>query len=95
MKENYIKIKNLSVSEKLLNFVNEELLPGTKIKKELFWDGFDRYIHELAPKNRKLLEIREKLQKNIDDWHKDKKGQKININKYKEFLTNIGYFRMF
>ena len=93
MKENYIKIKNLSVSEKLLNFVNEELLPGTKIKKEFFWDGFDRYVHELAPKNNKLLEIREKLQKNIDDWHKDRKGQKINIKKYKEFLTKIGYLK--
>ena len=93
MKENYIKIKNLSVSEKLLNFVNEKLLPGTKIKKEFFWDGFDRYVHELAPKNNKLLEIREKLQKNIDDWHKDRKGQKINIKKYKEFLTKIGYLK--
>ena len=93
MKENYIKIKNLSVSEKLLNFVNEELLPGTKIKKEFFWDGFDRYVHELAPKNKKLLEIREKLQKNIDDWHKDRKGQKINIKKYKKFLTKIGYLK--
>ena len=93
MKEKYIKIKNLSVSEKLLNFVNEELLPGTKIKKEFFWDGFDRYVHELAPKNNKLLEIREKLQKNIDDWHKDRKGQKINIKKYKEFLTKIGYLK--
>ncbi len=93
MKENYIKIKNLSVSEKLLNFVNEELLPGTKIKKEFFWDGFDRYAHELAPKNNKLLGIREKLQKNIDDWHKDRKGQKINIKKYKEFLTKIGYLK--
>ena len=93
MKENYIKIKNLSVSEKLLNFVNGELLPGTKIKKEFFWDGFDRYVHELAPKNNKLLEIREKLQKNIDDWHKDRKGQKINIKKYKEFLTKIGYLK--
>ena len=93
MKEKYIKIKNLSVSEKLLNFVNEELLPGTKIKKEFFWDGFDRYVHELAPKNNKLLEIREKLQKNIDDWHKDRKGQKINIKKYKEFLKKIGYLK--
>ena len=93
MKERYIKIKNLSVSEKLLNFVNEELLPGTKIKKEFFWDGFDKYVHELTPKNKKLLEIREKLQKNIDDWHKDRKGQKINIKKYKEFLTKIGYLK--
>ncbi len=93
MKEKYIKIKNLSVSEKLLNFVNDELLPGTKIKKEFFWDGFDSYVHELAPKNKKLLEIREKLQKKIDDWHKDRKGQKINIKKYKEFLTKIGYLK--
>ena len=93
MKEKYIKIKNLSVSEKLLNFVNDKLLPGTKIKKEFFWDGFDRYVHELAPKNKKLLEIREKLQKNIDDWHKDRKGKKINIKKYKKFLTKIGYLK--
>ena len=71
MKEKYIKIKNLSISEKLLNFVNKELLPGTKIKKENFWNGFDKYVHELAPKNKELLEKREKLQKKIDDWHKD------------------------
>ena len=93
MKEKYIKIKNLSISEKLVNFVNDKLLPGTKIKKELFWNGFDKYIHELAPKNKKLLEIREKLQKKIDDWHKDKKGEKINIKKYKEFLKKIGYLK--
>ena len=83
----------MSVSEKLLNFVNDELLPETKIKKELFWNGFDKYVHELAPKNKKLLEIREKLQKKIDDWHKDKKGEKINIKKYKEFLKKIGYLK--
>ena len=26
-----------------------------------------------APKNKKLLETRDKLQKKIDDWHKEKK----------------------
>ena len=63
MKEQYIKIKNLSVSEKLLNFVNDELLPGTKIKKDNFWKGFDKYANELSLKNKILLEKREKLQK--------------------------------
>jgi len=72
MKEKYIKIKNLSISDKLLNFVNNELLPGTEIKKENFWGGFDKCVHELAPKNKALLEIREKLQTSIDSWHKDK-----------------------
>ena len=56
MKERYTKIKNLSVSEKLLGFINNELLPGTKIKKETFWSGFDKFVHELAPKNKKLLD---------------------------------------
>ena len=93
MKENYIKIKNLSISEKLLYFVNNELLPGTKIKKEIFWDKFDKSVHELAEKNKNLLEIREKLQKKIDDWHKNKKGEKINIKKYEEFLKKIGYLK--
>ena len=93
MKEKYVRIKNLSVSEVLLNFVNNELLPGTKIKKELFWHRFDKYVHKLTPKNKKLLEIRENLQKKIDDWHKDRKGEKINIKKYEEFLKKIGYLK--
>ena len=36
MKEKYIEINNLSISKKLLNFINKELLPGTKIKKKNF-----------------------------------------------------------
>ena len=93
MKERYIKIKNLSIAESLLNFVNKELLPGTKVKKENFWNGFDKCVHELAPQNKKILEIRERLQKKIDDWHKERRGEKINVNKYKEFLIKIGYLK--
>ena len=77
MKEQYKKIKNLSVSRKLFNFINRELLPGTKIKNEIFWSGFDKFVHELNPKNKQLLEVREKLQKQIDDWHKVKIKEKI------------------
>ena len=79
MKEKYKIINNLSVSESLLNFVNNELLTRTKIKKENFWKGFDKYVHELAHKNKELLEIREKLQKKIDDWHKDRRGEKFDV----------------
>ncbi len=93
MSEKYQKIESLSVSEKLLNFVNNELLPGTKIKQDVFWKGFSKYVHELAPKNKKLLEIREKLQKKIDDWHKETKGEYINKKKYTEFLEKIGYLK--
>jgi len=61
----------------LLDFVNIELLPGTGVTKENFWSGLDKYAHEIAPKNKKLLEFRENLQKKIDIWHRDKKGEKI------------------
>ena len=93
MKKKYIKIKNLSVSEKLLNFVNNELLTGTKISKENFWNGFDKYVHELSPKNKTLLETREKLQKAIDSWFKDRKGEKFDLKKYTQFLKKIGYLK--
>ena len=79
MKENYLKIKNLSISKNLANFINKEVLPGTKINKEKFWEGFDRCLHELAPKNIKLLQKRERLQKAIDAFHIDKKDNQLNI----------------
>ena len=91
MKEKYLKVKNLSVSEKLYNFINKELLPGTKINKQEFWSGFNKYAHELSLINKKLLEKRERLQKSIDRWHKDRKGDRFNLKKYTEFLKKIGY----
>ena len=93
MKEKYLKIKDLSVSEKLAKFINVKLLPGTKISKERFWNGFNKCVHELSPKNKNLLEKRESLQKTIDAWHKNKKNSKFNLKKYKTFLKKIGYLK--
>ena len=93
MAKKYIVLGQLSIAFKLLNFVNNELLPDTGVTKENFWSGLDKCAHELAPKNRKLLEFRENLQKKIDVWHRDKKGEKIDIKEYKNFLVNIGYLK--
>jgi len=92
-KEQFVKIKNLSVSKVLFDFINNELLKGTKIKKNKFWNGFNKTVHELEPKNKKLIETREKLQKSIDTWHLDRKGKKLNLTGYKEFLKKIGYLK--
>jgi len=93
MKKLYTKINNLSVSNKLLDFVNNELLKGTKISSEKFWQGFDKAVHELAPRNKELLNIREDLQKKIDNWHIQNKGNQINLAEYKKFLKEIGYLK--
>ena len=91
MSKNYIEVNNLKVSNDLLKFVNDELLKDTGIEPKDFWSGFDKTVHELAPKNKELLKFREDLQKKIDDWHIKNKGNEIEIEKYKKFLKEIGY----
>ncbi len=93
MKEKYLKIKNLSVSKDLANFINKELLPGTRVNKEKFWKAFDKCFHELAPKNKKLLQKRERLQKAIDAFHIDENDNQLTLKKYTKFLKKIGYLK--
>ena len=81
MAKKYISLGQLSIASELLDFVNIELLPGTGVTKENFWSGLDKYAHEIAPKNKKLLEFRENLQKKID------------IKEYSNFLVEIGYLK--
>ena len=50
-------------------------------------------VHELAPKNKNLLKIREDLQKRIDDWHIANRGNEINLEEYKKFLKEIDYLK--
>ena len=84
---NFETVHNLKISKDLLSFVNNDLLKDTNISPEKFWLGFDEAVHELAPKNKELLEIRENLQKKIDNWHVANKGAKIRITEYKKFLN--------
>ena len=93
MKKKYTKINNLSVSNDLLNFINNELLKDTTISPENFWKGFDKIVHELSPINRELIKTRDELQKKIDAWHIKNKGNEINIEEYKKFLKEIGYLK--
>ena len=93
MREQYIKIHNLSVTKDLADFVKNELLLDTNVSPDEFWKGFDKVVHELAPKNKKLLEIRETLQQEIDLWHKKNRDHEIDYNKYKNFLEEIGYLK--
>ena len=93
MSKNYQNVNNLKISDELLSFVNKELLKDLDISSEKFWEGFDNAVHDLAPKNKELIQIRENLQKKIDDWHIKNKGNKIEIEQYKKFLSEIGYLK--
>ena len=93
MTTKYISINNLKVSDKLLSFVNNELLKNLDISKDKFWIDFDKVVHDLTPINNDLIKKREDLQKKIDGWHSKNKDNQINIDEYKKFLKEIDYLK--
>ena len=86
---NYVKIGDLQVASELYDFINSEALPGSQVDQGSFWAGFEKIISDLTPKNKELLEVRDELQKKINNWHRENK--EFNFNRYKEFLEEIGY----
>ena len=88
---NKTKIGNLTISSTLLDFINQEVIPGTGITTDDFWKKFDSAVHELALINKVLIEKRENIQKQIDEWHLAYKGKPINKIEYIKFLKSINY----
>ena len=81
----------LKISTKLLDFINNEVLPGTNVDPDKFWNNFEKNIHELAPLNKNLIQRREEIQKEIDEWHKRNKDKEFNKKEYTDFLKSISY----
>ena len=86
-----VEISGLKVAKELYDFIESEALPGTDVASAQFWDGLGALINELGPKNRALLERREELQGQIDEWHKTRRGRPMDFQEYKKFLAEIGY----
>ena len=91
---NYVSIHGLRVASDLHSFINGEVLPGTGVEPAAFWQGFDAIVRDLAPKNAALLAERDRLQAELDTWHKANPGpiQGARAMKaYRQFLSKIGY----
>ncbi len=87
-------IHGLHVADTLYEFVNEKVLPGTGIEREAFWAGFGALVRDLAPRNAALLAERDRLQREIDAWHKANPGPVSGVRakaRYRVFLEKIGY----
>ena len=88
---NYIKQNNLKIDQILFEFINNEVIPGTDIKSDDFWNKFEKVVHELAPINKNLIEKREIIQKKIDEWHVKNKDKDFNKKEYTDFLKSTSY----
>jgi malate synthase len=85
-----VEAYGLQVASELYEFVNENAIPGSGVDKDVFWQKLSEIVHELAPKNKALLDKRDALQAKIDGWHQANKGVP-DMDAYKSFLGEIGY----
>ena len=90
-KSKFIIKKNLQVAKTLCDFLEMEALPGSGVDPNAFWEGFSNLVRTYGPINKKLLEKRAFLQKQISAWHQKQNGKKIDLFEYQSFLGNIGY----
>jgi malate synthase len=81
----------LDVATVLHEFIESRVLPGTGVASETFWKGFSDIVTDLAPKNLALLAERDRLQTELDVWHKANPGPIRNMPAYRQFLEKIGY----
>ncbi|MEA3395659.1 MAG: malate synthase G [Pseudomonadota bacterium] len=85
------KAQRLQVATNLYRFIEDKVLPGTGISSADFWKGFDALAHDLGPKNAALLAERDRLQLEMDAWHKANPGPIKNMKAYRAFLEKTGY----
>lgn len=81
----------LQVATSLFDFIERQVLPGTGVTSADFWKGFDAIAHDLGPKNAALLAERDRIQTEMDVWHRAHPGPIQDMPAYKAFLTKIGY----
>ncbi|KYH43919.1 malate synthase G [Branchiibius sp. NY16-3462-2] len=84
-----VNVDGLQIETVLYDFINNEALPGTGIEPDAFWSGAAKVITDLAPRNRELLAIRDTLQQQIDEYHRQ--NPDLDAADYQDFLTRIGY----
>ena len=89
--EKRVTIGSLSIDPALEALVREEIMPGLGLDAEDFWNSFSHILNDLTPRNRELLEKRDRIQQQIDDWHLNKQGQPHDPQAYQEFLRSINY----
>lgn len=85
----YTQLGQLKVADALYQFIEQEALPGTQVTSDEFWQGFESILSELIPENRAILEKRDQLQQQIDEYCKSTAN--AGLDQYKAFLKQIGY----
>ena len=87
----YSSRAGLHIDPVLVDFVETEVLPQTRVTADTYWAALATVVAQLAPRNHDLLAERTRLQDAIDNWHRSRSGSQHDAVSYKAFLTEIGY----
>ena len=92
MAYSYIPAADLQVDKNLYQFIEQEVLAKhPAVEAVAFWQGFSDLVHKFAPLNRDLLEKRDRIQLQIDQWHRNNPGPVADLAAYKTFLNEQEY----
>ena len=80
----------LKVATVLDDLLSNEIINGTGINADQFWQTASDVLAKFMPENQALLAKRELIQKQIDEWHKAHPAP-YNQTEYLQFLKKIGY----
>ncbi len=86
------KTQTLTVHPAFRDFVEQELLPAIEMAPAAFWAGVQHVIETLTPLNQALLDQRQRLQSQIDEYYETHPG-KPDPKAYRRFLEDIGYLK--
>ena len=75
-----IRKYNLEIDGAFFDFINNEVLPGTQINKDVFWNGFSKIIYDFEPINQQLIKKRNIIQQQLDTWHRKRLGKDYNLD---------------
>lgn len=81
----------LQVEKTLHDMLETEALPGSGVESEQFWQQFSALVHDLSGRNQQLLGVRDRMQQQLDTWHKERRGDAHDAAAYKAYLQEIGY----
>jgi malate synthase len=87
----YHEKSGLQVAPVLDELMRNDILPGLGLEEDQIWRGFAQLLSDLSSKNKDLLEERDRIQSQFDQWHQENPDGLNNIDGYKAFLHEIGY----
>ena len=86
----YVFTHGLKIAQPLYDLARNEIVPGTSVKIDQTWRVLAELIENFADRNQQLLQQRDDLQAEIDQWLEERPSG-IDPAASKEFLLKIGY----